>query len=90
MNTCKNCSGLFASFKMLGIFLLAAAMLFSGNAFGQIGLPNTTAVTENFNTMGATATASLPANWKMSSAGTGATSNWLTATNVSATTIAAS
>lgn len=55
----------------------------------QTSLPLNTIVTETFNGIGNTATASLPANWKMSSAGTGATSGWTTGTNVTTTTIAA-
>ena len=58
--------------------------------WAQIGLPNSNPVTENFDSIGTGATANLPANWKMSSAGTGSTSNWTTATNVTATTQQAS
>lgn len=57
--------------------------------YSQSSLPLNTIVTENFNSMSSSATASLPANWKMSSAGTGLTSGWTTGTNITATAQAA-
>ncbi|HKR05002.1 MAG TPA: hypothetical protein VJY62_10230 [Bacteroidia bacterium] len=51
----------------------------------QISVPNTTPVTENFNGMGASATASLPANWKMAAPGIAGTATWSAGTNVTAT-----
>ncbi|MEO5570633.1 MAG: hypothetical protein ABIT08_09305, partial [Bacteroidia bacterium] len=82
----------FSSLFSTGIFAAVAVILsFSFfSAKGQISIPNTTPVTENFNGMGASATASLPANWKMSAAGGGATANWSTGSNVTATTQQAS
>lgn len=68
---------------------LITILLFSV-AKAQISIPATTIITENFNSIGSSATAVLPANWKMSSAGTGATSNWATGTNITVTTQAAS
>jgi hypothetical protein len=59
-------------------------------AHTQINIPATTIITENFNSIGTAGSATLPANWKMSSAGTGAVSNWTTGTNITATTQAAS
>lgn len=59
-------------------------------ALAQISIPNTSPVTENFNSMGAVAGASLPANWKMSSAGNGVAAGWATGSNVTVTTQAAS
>src|ERR1051325_5182652 len=60
-----------------------------GNGWGQIPIPDATPVTENFTSLGTSATATLPANWKMSGAGLGATANWTTASNVTVTTQAA-
>lgn len=70
--------------------LYAAASLFLPSAaFSQISLPQNTIVTENFNALGSSATASLPADWKMSSAGTGASATYASGSNVTATTQAA-
>lgn len=63
--------------------------LLSG-ASAQTAVPLNTIVSEHFNTIGSSGTATLPANWKFSSAGTGAGSGWLTGTNTSTTTQAAS
>ena len=81
-----NCS---LRFLLLCMLLPLAAMFFSGNVQGQINIPNTTAVTENFDAMAASATASLPANWKMSSAGAVAPT-WAAAGNFIAVNIQAS
>jgi hypothetical protein len=51
--------------------LLFLALILGVKSFSQIAIPNTTAVTENFNSMLISATANMPANWKMSSAGAG-------------------
>jgi hypothetical protein len=69
---------------------LLLLFLFPFLGVAQTSIPGTNPVTENFNGIGATAAASLPGNWKMSSAATGLTSNWTTGTNVTATTVAAS
>jgi hypothetical protein len=58
-------------------------------ATAQISISNTATVTENFNSIGTSATASLPAHWKMSGAGMGLTANWSDASNVTTTTVAA-
>ena len=68
---------------LLCIFLTAA------NGWSQINIPNSTPVTQNFNGIGTSATASLPANWKMSAVGAGNTVNWTDAGNVITTTAAA-
>ncbi len=74
--------------------LIAYAILFVSlpvsQSTAQTSIPLNTVVTQNFNAIGASATAALPANWKMSSAGTGSTSGWATGTNITATTQAAS
>lgn len=57
-------------------------------ANAQISIPSTSPVTENF-TIGSSATASLPANWKMTPAGTGSPT-WSAGTNVTAVTQGAS
>lgn len=71
------------SFKLL---LLVALSFFSSKAYGQISIPSSTPVIENFNSMNTNGTAALPSNWKMSSAGTGASAEWNTSTNVTAVT----
>jgi hypothetical protein len=71
--------------KILPLFFICFYQL----ASAQTNIPSATIVSENFNSIGSSATAALPANWQMSSAGTGATSNWATATNITATTQAA-
>jgi len=63
----------------------AAALVCSGPAKGQIAITGTSAVTENFNGMTTSASASLPANWKMTAAGLGLTAGWATGTNLVAT-----
>lgn len=71
------------------IKLLIFSLLFSVFGWGQIVIPSTTPVTENFNSMGASATASLPANWKMSPAGAAAPT-WAAGGNATAVTQQAS
>ncbi len=66
------------------ICILTAAL-----SHAQTAIPANTIITQSFNGIGSSATAALPANWKMSSAGTGATANWATGTNITATTQAA-
>lgn len=68
---------------LLAFFLINA---FSATTFGQRNITSQTIATENFNSLGTSATASIPANWKASSAGTGLTSGWTTGTNLTATT----
>ncbi|HEY0040162.1 MAG TPA: hypothetical protein VGB71_05830, partial [Flavisolibacter sp.] len=72
------------------LLFAATSMFLSSAAFSQISLPQNTIVTENFNALGSSATAALPAAWKMSSAGTGATATYAGGTNLTATTQAAS
>jgi hypothetical protein len=77
------------SVKFSAILSFAFLLLFSITGQSQISIANSTPVTENF-TIGSTATASLPANWRMSSAGTGSSTLAYTAgTNVTATSQAA-
>lgn len=59
-------------------------MAVSGKA--QIAVPNTTPVTENFNSMGSAGTA-LPSNWKISNAGGGTAAAWTTGTNATAVSV---
>jgi len=71
------------------IKLLIFSLLCSVVGWGQILIPDTTPVTQNFDSMGASATASLPANWKMSPAGA-ASPTWAAGGNVTAVTQQAS
>ena len=67
--------------------LLAAIILLSATAFGQTSIPANTIVTQDFNSIGTSATASLPANWRMSPSGN-AVGAW--SAGVTTTTLAAS
>jgi hypothetical protein len=70
--------------------VLAGLVLFSANLPAQIAITALgTAITENFDSIGATATASLPADWLMTAAGNTAVS-WADPTNLTATTLQAS
>lgn len=69
------------------IFIL---LLLTHSSLAQISIPSATIISENFNLIGSSGTATLPLNWKMSSAGTGGTSGWATGTNITGTTQAAS
>ena len=77
-------------FMKKNILLLFTGLFASTTGFCQINIPANSLVKENFNTIGSTATATLPSSWKMSSAGTGASSGYATGNNVTATTQAAS
>jgi uncharacterized repeat protein (TIGR02543 family) len=71
--------------------LIVLSVLVSKMGVGQVSLTNAAASnTQNFDAMGTSATATLPANWKMSGAGLGSSSGWATATNVTAVTQQAS
>lgn len=63
--------------------LLVFTVLFSAMSWGQISIPNTTTIVENFDSMAASATAALPANWKFSPAGAAAPT-WAAAGNFTA------
>jgi hypothetical protein len=65
------------------IKLLIIALLFSVMSWGQISIPNTTPIVENFDSMAASGTAALPANWKMSPAGAAAPT-WVAGGNFTA------
>ncbi|OYV04677.1 MAG: hypothetical protein CFE26_15600, partial [Verrucomicrobiales bacterium VVV1] len=73
-----------AALAVVGLFVSTAEVR------AQISIPNSSPVTENFNAIGATGTAALPANWKMTAAGAGTSAGWATVANVTATTQAAS
>src|SRR6476620_10715581 len=69
-----------------------AVLLFcvqSKNLSAQISIANTTTITENFDAMGTSATASMPSNWKMSVTGA-ASPTWAAAGNFTAVNAAAS
>src|SRR3954454_7335917 len=60
------------------LFLLTNCFLYTN---GQISIDANSVISENFNAIGSSATASLPANWKMSPAGTSAPT-WNDANNL--------
>jgi uncharacterized repeat protein (TIGR02543 family) len=73
--------------KVLAIVVFGAVV---NVGWGQTSLTNASpSNTQNFDAMGSSATASLPANWKMSGAGLGSSSGWLDVGNFTAVTIAA-
>lgn len=63
--------------------LLLFGLFFSVLSWGQILIPDTTPIVQNFDAMNTIATASLPANWKMSVAGAG-TPKWTDGGNFTA------
>ncbi len=84
----KRFSSLHKQKSQFSAILLCLSIIFYIHSNAQIAIPSAAAVTENF-TIGTTATASLPSNWKMTAAGT-ASPTWSSGTNVTATTQAAS
>ncbi|MBC7696436.1 MAG: T9SS type A sorting domain-containing protein [Burkholderiales bacterium] len=76
-------------FKFVVKVFTLLCVLNVSKSWGQISIPNTTPVTENFDAMGVSATASLPANWKFSDAGNSAPT-WANAGNFTAVNIQAS
>ena len=75
--------------RQLTVAVIIFGLLPAFKLNAQLNIPINTVVSQNFNSIGAASAAPLPANWKMSSAGTGGTANWLTGTNITATTQAA-
>ncbi len=69
--------------------LLIVALFCSVLGWGQVLIPNSTPVTQNFDAMGTSVTASLPTNWKMSPPGVAAPT-WAAVGNVTAVTQQAS
>jgi hypothetical protein len=69
--------------------LLFVSLLVFTNAKAQISIKKDSVAVQNFNSIGNTATASLPANWKMSAAGNGTAATWTSGTNIAVTTQAA-
>lgn len=67
-------------------FILAAIAVFVSvhSGFSQIAIPDANPVTQNFDGIGAAATASLPSNWKMTAAGVSAPT-WAAGSNLTAT-----
>ncbi|HXL57014.1 MAG TPA: hypothetical protein VN958_12190, partial [Chitinophagaceae bacterium] len=51
------------NFLLIGSFIL---LILPRYAWSQIRIPNTTTITENFDAIGSSPTATLPSNWKMS------------------------
>ena len=63
--------------------ILFIVLMFSSFSWGQISIPSTTTINENFDSMSNSATAALPANWKFSVAGAAAPT-WAAALNFTA------
>ena len=75
--------------KWLPSAALALTLALTGAAQAQVPINSSSAVTENFNTLGTGATASLPSGWKMSAAGAGTTAGYATVANLTAVNAAA-
>jgi hypothetical protein len=76
--------------RYLPLLFTGFVVFFCSAVSAQTSLPAITIVTQDFNSIGNSGTATLPANWKISAAGTGATSGYASGTNLTATTQAAS
>ena len=83
--TIKNKTQRIACFFQNNFAKILAVLVFGGMVnvgWGQTSLTNASpSNTQNFDAMGSSATASLPANWKMSVAGLASSSGWLDAGN---------
>lgn len=64
--------------------------LFATSVNAQVPITGTTPITENFDSMGTSTTATLPSSWKMTAAAAGTTAGYATAANVTAVTQGAS
>lgn len=80
--------GLCASLRDKSLLVAAASLLAAASAQAQISIVDGTAVTQNFDGIGNTATAALPSGWKISPAGAIAPT-WTAAGNFTATLQAA-
>lgn len=81
----------FFSRKILALLsagILPAILVTSANA--QVPITGTNPLTENFDSMGTSSTATLPSSWKMTAAGAGTTAGYSTAANTNAVSQAAS
>jgi hypothetical protein len=68
-------------FAVLSLIFL---LLIPGLSWSQISISGTSAITQNFDSLGTSATATLPAGWKMSAAGAGTTAGYSTSGNLTA------
>ncbi len=71
------------------LFILFAVSFIS-NIQAQVSITSSASLTEDFSSLGATTTATLPTGWKMSAAGAGNTATYTTAANVTAVSAQAS
>jgi len=65
-------------------------LMIPGLSWSQISISDTSAITQNFDSLGTSATATLPAGWKMSAAGAGTSAGYSTSGNLTAVTQQAS
>jgi hypothetical protein len=65
-------------------------LMIPGLSWSQISISGTSAITQNFDSLGTSGTAALPAGWKMSAAGAGTTAGYSTSGNLTAVTQQAS
>ncbi|MCE2841107.1 MAG: hypothetical protein LW729_07070, partial [Bacteroidetes bacterium] len=77
---CQMTLSIWVLVVLSSLFLLMIPSL----SWSQISISGTSAITQNFDSLGTSATATLPAGWKMSAAGAGTTAGYSTSGNLTA------
>ena len=75
---------------VFAVLSLIVLFIIPGLSWSQISISGTSAITQNFDTLGTSATAALPSGWKMSAAGAGTTAGYSTSGNLTAVNLQAS
>jgi hypothetical protein len=78
-----NCQMTFPKW-VFAVFSLIVLFIIPGLSWSQISISGTSAITQNFDSLGTSVTATLPAGWKMSAAGAGTTAGYSTSGNLTA------
>ena len=69
---------------VFAVLSLIVLFIIPGLSWSQISISGTSAITQNFDSLGTSATAALPSGWKMSAAGAGTTAGYSTSGNLTA------
>jgi hypothetical protein len=69
---------------VFAVFSLIVLFIIPGLSWSQISISGPSAITQNFDSLGTSVTATLPAGWKMSAAGAGTTAGYSTSGNLTA------
>ncbi|MFM8514480.1 MAG: hypothetical protein ACKOBI_12215, partial [Bacteroidota bacterium] len=79
--TPMNCQMTFPKwiFAVLSLFIF---FIIPSLSWSQISISGTSAITQNFDSLGTSTTAALPSGWKMSAAGAGTTAGYSTSGNL--------